>query len=309
MDIIFKIRQKASQKKKTILLPEYNDNRVIEASNIISSQGIAKGILLSPDKVDKNDRDRYIQQYYDLRRSKGVELEQVKKMFDDPLFSAAMMVREGKADGFVAGANHTTADTARAAIHCLGLDERYTIATSCFIMSIPDCPFGSNGNFIYADCGVIPEPNARQLACIAILSAELGGKVLDFTPRVALLSYSTKGSAKGKGIDKIAEALKIIKEMVPELLVDGEMQVDAAIIPQVGKIKCPQSSVAGQANVLVFPDLEAGNIGYKLTERLAKGRALGPLLLGLKKPSSDLSRGCSIDDVVDCAAVTAIRAQ
>ncbi|MFH0857974.1 MAG: phosphate acetyltransferase [Candidatus Omnitrophota bacterium] len=309
MDTIAKIRQKAGLNKKTIVLPEYNDKRTLEAVKIIEKEGIANVILLTPESIDKQDNERYIQQYFELRKGKGIDLSGVKKMFEDPLFSAAMMVREGKADGFVAGANHTTADTARAAIHCVGLDNRFTIASSCFIMLVPNCDLGDNGNLIYADCGVIPEPSARQLACIAVLASELGAKILDSKPRVALLSYSTKGSAKGKSIDKITEALRLVKEMAPDLIVDGEMQADAALVPAVGQIKCPTSPVAGKANVLIFPNLEAGNICYKLTERLAKARALGPLFLGLNKPCSDLSRGCSAEDIVDCAAVTAIRAQ
>jgi phosphate acetyltransferase len=176
-------------------------------------------------------------------------------------------------------------------------------------MAVPNCSYGEEGTFIFADCGVIPEPNSRQLACIAFSAAELGSKVLGFIPRIAMLSYSTKGSAKGRAIEKITEALEILKEMAPELLVDGELQVDTAIIPEVAKIKYPDSPLAGKANVLIFPNLEAGNIGYKLVERLGNARAVGPLLLGAKKPASDLSRGCSVDDIVDCVAVTAIRAQ
>jgi len=176
-------------------------------------------------------------------------------------------------------------------------------------MAVPDCEYGVKGTFVFADCGIIPEPNPRQLACIAVTSAELAVKVLDLVPRVALLSYSTKGSAKGKNIDKIVEALGAAREMAPDLLVDGELQVDAAIVPEVAEIKYPESPVGGNANVLIFPSLEAGNISYKLVQRLSNARALGPLILGLNKPCSDLSRGCSIEDIVDCVAVTAIRAQ
>jgi phosphate acetyltransferase len=309
MDVIEKIRERARSSVKTIALPEYDDPRVFSAAKIIEKEGIAKAILLTPDRIDRQDKERYIEEFYKLRQGKGVDIETVRKLFEDPLYYAAMMTREGKADGFVGGASHTTADTARAAIYGIGVDEWLSIATSCFIMAVPDCIYGEEGVFVFADCGIIPEPNKRQKACIAIVASRLATKVLNCTPRVAILSYSTKGSAKGKSIDEIGETLSMIREMSPELLVDGEMQVDAAIVPEVAKIKYPESAVAGRANVLVFPDLNAGNIAYKLVQRLAKARALGPLLLGLKKPCSDLSRGCSIDDVIDCVAVTSIRAQ
>ena len=220
-----------------------------------------------------------------------------------------MMTREGLVDGLVAGASHTTPDMARACIRCIGIDQRFTIASSCFIMEVPNCVYGDAGTFVFADCGIIPDPNARQLSCIAIAASELAGKVLNITPKVAFISYSTKGSAKTKSADKIMQALAVVKESVPGLLVDGEMQVDAAIVPEVAKIKAPGSPLEGKANVLIFPNLEAGNIGYKLTQRLSGARAIGPLFLGLNKPASDLSRGCSVEDIVDCVAVTAIRAQ
>lgn len=309
MNIVENLRQKARLNQKTIVLPEYNDRRVIEAAKIIQREQIARIIFLTPDKVDPETKQRYIEEYYNLRKAKGVILDDVKTLFEDTLYYGAMMVREGKADGFVAGAAHTTPEIARAAIHCLDLDERFTIACSCFIMAVPDCAYGNNGNFVFADCGIIPEPNSRQLACIAVATAEMAAKVLGLKPRVALLSYSTKGSAKARSMEKIHEALGMIKEMAPGLLADGELQVDAAIVPEVAKIKYPDSPIAGQANILIFPDLDAGNIGYKLVQRLGKARAIGPLILGLTKPCSDLSRGCIADDVVDCVAVTAIRAQ
>ena len=309
MDVIRKIRQRAGAQLKTIVLPEYRDSRVIEAVKIIEQEGIAKPLLLTPDKIDPQEKAGYIEEYYQMYKAKGLDINAVKELFNSTLYYAAMMAREGKFDGLVAGASHTTPDVARACIRCLGVDEHFTIASSCFIMSVPDCPLGEEGTFIFADCGIIPEPNPRQLAYIALSASELAKKVLDFTPRIALLSYSTKGSAKGKSIEKITEALALLKEMAPDLLADGEFQVDAAIVPEVAKIKYPDSPVGGKANVLIFPNLEAGNIGYKLVQRLAKARALGSLLLGLNKPASDLSRGCSVEDVVDCAAVTAIRAQ
>jgi len=309
MDIIAQLRRKAASSLKTVALPEYKDSRTVEALRIIEKEGFARAILLTEDRIVKGDRERYIEEFYGLYKNKMQDRSEVEKLFADPLYYAAMMVREGKADGFVAGAAHTTSDVARAAIRCIGVQERIGIACSCFIMSVPDCAYGMEGNFIFADCGVIPDPSPRQLACIAVASAELGEKVLGIKPRVAFLSYSTKGSAKGKNIDKVVEGLRIAKEMSPGMIIDGELQVDAAIVPDVARIKYPDSPVGGAANVLIFPDLESGNIAYKLTERLAKARALGPLLMGLNKPCSDLSRGCSAEDIADCTAVTAIRAQ
>lgn len=310
MDTIIKIRQKAKSQLKTIVLPEYDDARVVEAAGIIEKEGIARVLLLTKDKVDPEDKKRYIDEFYQMHNAKDLDLDAVKNLFEeDTLYYAAMMTAEGKVDGLVAGASHTTPDMARASIRCLGVDERITIASSCFIMAVPDCPYGQEGTFVFADCGIIPEPNSRQLSCIAFSAAELAKKVLGLIPRIAMLSYSTKGSARTKSADKIKEALEMIKELDPELLADGELQVDTAIVPEVAKIKYPDSPVDGKANVLIFPNLEAGNIGYKLVQRLARARALGPLFLGLKKPASDLSRGCSVEDVVDCVAVTAIRAQ
>lgn len=309
MDIVQKIRESARSKQKTIILPEYQDRRIQEAHQIITKEGIAKTILLTPEQIDPELKEKYIEEFYQMRKLKGMEIDAVKELFEDALYYAAMMTREGKADGLVAGAVHTTPDMARSAIYCLGVDERITIACSCFIMVVPNCIYGDQGTFVFGDCGIIPEPNARQLACIALAAAQLTRKVLNLVPRVALLSYSTKGSSKSKSIEKIAEALVLLKEMQPDLMVDGELQVDAAVVPEVAKIKYPASKLAGQANVLIFPNLEAGNISYKLVQRLANARAIGPLILGLNKPCSDLSRGCSVEDIVDCVAVTAIRAQ
>lgn len=309
MDIVSKIRNQARANPKTIVLPEYEDKRVLEAYRIIEKEKIANVLLLSKDKVDIKEKQRYIEEFYQLHKAKDIDLDTVKELFEDTLYYAAMMTREGKVDGLVAGASHTTPDMARAAIRCLGVDERITIASSAFLIAVPDCPYGEDGNFVFADCGIIPEPNFRQIACIALSASELAAKVLGLNPRIALLSFSTHGSAKIKSIEKISEALNLLKEMSPGILVDGELQVDAAIIPEVAKIKCPRSPIGGRANVLIFPDLEAGNIGYKLVQRLAKARAVGPIIMGLNKPCSDLSRGCSVEDIVDCVAVTAIRAQ
>lgn len=310
MKTIQKIRDKASARQRLIVLPEYEDDRTLEAVKIIEKEGIAKPVLLTPETIDKDQKERYIQEYYEMHKAnKDLTVDVVRKLFEGTLYYGAMMTNEGKVDGFVAGASHTTPDVARSVIRCIGIDERISIVSSCFIMSIPNCLFGDDGTFIFTDCGIIPDPNARQLACISLAASELAKQVLGLIPRVALLSYSTKGSAKGKSIDKITEALEMLKGMAPDLLADGELQADAAIVPEVARIKYPDSPVGGKANILVFPNLEAGNICYKLVERLSSARAIGPLLMGLNKPASDLSRGCSVEDIVDCVAVTSLRAK
>lgn len=308
MDTIRKIRQKAKLNLKTIVLPEYEDKRIQEAVRIIEKEGITKVLLLSPDRIDPKEKERYIEEFYERYKNKGFDIEKVRVLFEDPMYYAAMMTKEGKVDGFVAGATHTTPDVARCCIRCIGVDEKTRFISSCFIMVASNCSYGEEGTFIFADCGIIPEPNALQLACISISAAKLAKEVLEIQPRIALLSYSTKSSEETASNRKIVEALRLIKEMEPELLVDGELQVDAAIVPEVAQIKYPDSVLKGRANILIFPDLEAGNISYKLVQRLANARAVGPLLLGLKKPASDLSRGCLVEDIVDCVAVTAIRA-
>lgn len=309
MDTIEKIHQKAKSKLKTIVLPEYDDARIREAAKIIEREGLAKVLLLTPDKIDPQEKERYINEFYQLHKAKELDLESARKLFAGTLYYAAMLNAEGKVDGLVAGASHTTPNMARAVIRCIGVDEQINILSSCLIMVVPDCPYGDKGTFIFADCGIIPEPNARQLASVALAASGLASKILNLSVRLAMLSYSTKGSAKTKSQEKIIEALQLLREMAPEVLADGELQADTAIVPEVAKLKYPGSPLGGRANILIFPDLEAGNISYKLVQRLGKARAIGPLLLGSKKPASDLSRGCSVEDVVDCVAVTAIRAQ
>jgi phosphate acetyltransferase len=219
----------------------------------------------------------------------------------------ALLVRTGLADGFVAGASHTTPDVVRTAIHCLELDKKIGSVSSAFLMVVPNSVYGESGIFIFADCGVNPDPNPNQLAGSAIAAAELFEKLVGKKPIVAFLSYSSQGSAKGPLVDKVVEAVKMAKERAPALAIDGEFQVDSAIVPEVAKLKCSASPVAGKANVLVFPNLDSGNISYKLVQRLANARAVGPLLLGTTKPCSDLSRGCSVDDIVDAVALTSVR--
>ena len=309
MDRIRFIREKASKNLQTIALPEYKDKRVLDAIPIIESEKIARPLLVTPETMDKVLKERYIGEFYELRKAKGITLDEVRALFEDPLWYTAMLCRDGKVDGYVAGASHTTADMVRSALYCVGVDPRLSIVSSCFIMIVPDCVLGEEGTFIFADCGVIPEPNPRQLACIALAAAELEERVIGFEPRIGFLSYSTHGSAEGRDIQKVRDAMEELKKIAPpDLRFDGEMQVDAAIVPAVASIKYPDSPIGGKANVLVFPSLEAGNISYKIVERLAKARALGPLIMGTKHPCSDLSRGCSVDDVADVVAVTAIRA-
>jgi phosphate acetyltransferase len=309
MDIVKKIRDKAKLEKKTIILAEGNDSRVRDAEKIIKGEGIAELIVLDKDNLDPARVKSYSQSYFSSRQNKGITEEEALETMSNPVFYAAMMVKEGLACGFVAGAVTTTADVAQAAFYCLGMDRRFSVMSSSFIMCVPHCSYGADGVFLFADCGIIPDPSPRQLANIAVCSAELAKRILEVTPRVAMLSYSTKGSAEGRLIEKIKEATALAREITPDLIIDGELQVDSAIVPEVARIKDPQGIIVGDANVLIFPNLEAGNISYKLVQRLAGARAIGPILQGLNFPCSDLSRGCSVDDVVDCVAVTAIRAQ
>ncbi len=304
---IRKIRERAKVQPKTIILPEFKDSRIREAAKIIEKEGVARILLL--DRMDSQMKEKYAQDFFTLRKDKGVSLEKAREITSRPLYYAAMMVRQNAADGFVAGAEHTTPDVARAAIHCFGVDPRIKVACSCFIMVLPDSSWADKGVFVFADCGIVPQPDSRQLAYIAISAAELAKKVLGIYPRIALLSYSTKGSAKGETVRRVSEAVEFVHQMRPELLVDGELQLDAAIVPDVAKTKHAAAILGGRANVLIFPNLDAGNISYKLVQRLAKARAIGPIILGLNYPCSDLSRGCSVEDIVDCVAVTAIRAQ
>lgn len=326
MSIISEIRARAVKASRKIVLPESDDPRTIEALNYILDNKIANIILVGEEgvagRIKAKDRkgleiidpkkykdiDAVANDYYELRKGKGMTPEEaLQAVKDDYLTFGAMLVRRGAADGFVAGANHTTADTVRTALRCLRIDKSIGVVAGSFLMEVPDSPYGEKGVFIYADCGVNPEPNARQLSGIAVLSANLFKQLVGKTPRVAFLSYSSKGSAEGPLVDKVKEAVSRAKEISPEILIDGEFQVDSALVPEVAKIKCGASEVAGRANVLIFPDLNSGNISYKLTQRLAKARAVGPLLMGFMKPASDLSRGCDVDDIIDAVAVTAIR--
>jgi len=331
MSRVLELREKAKETLMRVVLPEGDDARVVKAASFAACEGIADVTLLGNknsifdlakkgsvsldgvriiDPSDFPETENIANTFYELRKNKGITPEEARKhVREDTLFYGAMMARMGMADGFVAGAKRTSADVARAAIQCIKIDREIGTVSSSFIIELDDCPFGDNGLFVYGDCAVIPEPSIRQLAGIAIASSDLFFDLFGVKPRVAMLSYSTKGSASGESIDKIREALVKVKKKRPDLAIDGELQVDAALIPEIAASKCPGSEVAGKANVLIFPDLAAGNIAYKLTQRLGKARAIGPILQGLLNPCSDLSRGCSWEDVVDAVANTAVRAQ
>ncbi|MCJ7813874.1 MAG: phosphate acetyltransferase [Candidatus Atribacteria bacterium] len=324
------IREKAKKNPKIIVLPEGEEPRMIKAAETIINEGFASLILLGKEdsirskarelgielsdeiKIihpkDSDKKKQYAESYYQLRKHKGVSLDEAYQLLENPLYFGALMVYHNDADGLVAGSINATGDVFRPALQTIKTAPGINIVSSAFVMVVPDCPYGEKGIIVFADCALNPEPNAEQLADIAIASAETGKALVGFEPKVAILSFSTKGSAKHPLVDKVIEAAKIAKEKKPNLLIDGELQADAALIPSIGERKAPNSKIAGKANVLIFPDLNSGNIAYKLTERLAKAEAIGPVSQGMRKPVNDLSRGCSAEDIVNVVAITVLQA-
>lgn len=331
MSFIDGIKEKAKTDKKTIVLPESNDKRVLIAASHIMKEGIADIIMvgdeekimdganwlevdltgvkvINPHTTDKFDE--YANLLYELRKAKGMTPEKAREiLLTDYLTFGVIMVKANDADGMVAGCCHPTADTLRPSLQILRTAPGVKLVSGFFVIDVPDCEYGDNGTFIFADCGLNQDPNAEELAAIADTSAKSFKTLVGSKPIIAMLSHSTKGSAKHALVDKVVEATNIAHEQYPSLTIDGELQLDAALVPHVAKSKAPGSEVAGHANVLIFPNLDAGNIGYKLVQRLGKAEAYGPMLQGIAKPVNDLSRGCSWEDIVGVVALTAVQAQ
>lgn len=331
MAYIDRIKERARQDKKTIILPESTDKRTLIAAAQILQEGIADIIMIGNEEkihdgagwleVDltglqvvnpatSDKLDEYVELLYETRKAKGMTMDKAREiLLSDYLTFGIIMVKANDADGMVAGACHSTADTLRPALQILKTAPGIKLVSGFFILDVPNCEFGDNGTFLFADCGLNQDPNAEELAAIADTSAKSFKSLIGSKPIIAMLSHSTKGSAKHALVDKVVEATRIAKEEYPHLMIDGELQTDAALVPSVAKSKAPGSDVAGKANVLIFPNLDCGNIGYKLVQRLAKADAYGPMLQGIAKPVNDLSRGCSWQDIVGVVALTAVQAQ
>lgn len=317
---------RAKADKQTIVLPEGSDERTVKAAREIMDRGIANIIILGSEEeiaahgvdlsgatlIDPASSDKlesYAQKFAELRAKKGVTIEQAREQMHDLSYFGVMMVYMGDADGMVSGACHSTADTLRPALQILKTAPGTKLVSSSFVMDVPDCEYGDNGLLVVGDCALNIYPDAEELAEIALACAETFEKLCGGTPRVAMLSYSSYGSGKGDSVDKVAEATRIAKEKAPDLALDGELQADAALVPEVGALKAPDSPVAGKANVIIFPNIDAGNIGYKLVQRLGKADAFGPVMQGMAKPVNDLSRGCSANDIVGTVAITCVQSQ
>ena len=330
MSFIENIKQRAKKNIKTIILPEAEEIRTLEATKIVLEEGYAKIILLGNEEKIKNKakennislegaeiidpkisnkHNEYAEKLYELRKQKGMTLEKAQELMNDPTHYGMMMLKENEADGLVSGAVHSTADTLRPALQIVKTEPGTKLVSAFFIMVVPDCKYGENGTFIFGDCGLNQNPNEEELSEIAISSAKSFENLVGNKAKVAMLSYSTYGSAKSELTEKVIEATKLVKQKDKNIEVDGELQLDSAIIPDVAKSKAPGSPIEGKANTLIFPDLNAGNIGYKLVQRLAKAEAYGPLCQGLAKPVNDLSRGCSSKDIAGVIAITAVQAQ
>ena len=330
MSFIDEIKNRAKKEIKTIILPEATDIRILKAAEIVKKEQYAKLILIGNeqevlkqikdnnldleeikiiDPLKSEKTEEYASKLYELRKAKGMTLEQAQKIILDPIYFGMMMVKLDEADGLVSGAAHSTADTLRPALQILKTAPGTKLVSAFFVMVVPNCEYGANGTFIFADSGLNAEPNSDELSEIAISSSKSFEQLIGKEPKVAMLSYSTYGSAHSASTEKVIEATRLVKEKAPYLLVDGELQLDAAIIPEIAEFKAKGSPLKGEANVLIFPDLGAGNIGYKLTQRLAKAEAYGPLCQGIAKPVNDLSRGCNEFDVAGVIAITAGHAQ
>jgi phosphate acetyltransferase len=327
MDLISQIRESASNLSKRIVFPEGLEARTLKAADEIISENIAKPILIGNnseilakakelslkniekatliDPINYSKKDEYINLLYSLRKHKGVTIDIASKLVENPLYLAALMIKNNDADCEIAGALNATGDVLRPALQIVKTKPGTTVVSGAFLMILKDNPYVPSNLLVFADCAVVPNPTAEELAQIAINTAETTRKIAKIEPRVAMLSFSTKGSAKHEMVDKVIEATEIAKSRCPELIIDGELQADAALVESIAKTKAPGSSVAGNANVFVFPTLEAGNIGYKLVQRLAGAEAVGPVLQGMAAPINDLSRGCSVDDIVNLSAITA----
>ncbi len=325
MNFIESIKERAKKDIKTIVLPESMDERVIEAANIIVKENIANLIVIGKEELrEKLNSDKMTiidpstseltedlaNKLFELRKEKGMTLEEAKRLLlEDYMYFACMLIKDGKADGAVSGACHSTSNTLRPALQIIKTAPGVELVSAFFLMVVPNCEYGANGTFIFADSGLEQNPDSEKLAAIAASSADSFKLLVQEEPIVAMLSHSTVGSASHADVEKVVEATRIAKEKYPQYKIDGEFQLDAAIVPEVAKSKAPDSSIAGHANVLIFPDLDAGNIGYKLVQRLAKAEAYGPITQGIAAPVNDLSRGCSAEDIVGVVAITAVQAQ